>query len=455
VKSPLFKRSLLVGGALATLAASLISTSTGASAEIRPQTTGVVVAAGGSDTTEKVMDAIMAQANAPVGETWVNLASFPTTATAVPGDANCPTMNWQPNGVTPVAPDRTIPAGSTNGRTMLQTLIADNNTYGTPAVGVKGCMEIARSSAYSSSSGVSAGNSQYFAFALDAVSWATGSLSAPAALSKADLVKIYNCTYTDWSQVPGGSAGPIQRYLPQSGSGTYSFFLSDVLGSSSFNFGTPSASCPAPININNSGAPLEENNASVINPAHWQSAIFPYSAGQWVYQANNSANPTIDKRVLPSGGAPARLGGILTNVDPNGLTTTQSMNANPAAYNITDRKWQLNDAGLAVVQPGASGGYPITEASSTRVNTVPAFIGVRFVYNVLDQRSPNYNQALMAVGFDNVNGSTTKSALCNGERAAIIASYGFAPLPTTGITGTVGASANYNLAGSTCRRISV
>ena len=89
------------------------------------------------------------------------------------------------------------------------------------------------------------------------------------------------------------------------------------------------------------------------------------------------------------------------------------------------------------------------------MNTTPAFIGVRFVFNVLDQRSPNYNEALMAVGFDNVNGSTTKSALCNGERAAIIASYGFAPLPTTGITGTVAASANYNLAGSTCRRISV
>jgi len=456
VKSPLFKRSLLVGGALATLAASLISTSTGASATVTPQTAGVVLAAGGSDTTEKVMDAIMAQTNAAAGETWVNLPSFPKTATQVPGDLNCPTMNWQPSGVTPVAPDRTVPAGSTNGRAMLQTLIADNSTYGTPARGVKGCMEIARSSAYSSSgSSVSVGNTEYYAFALDAVSWATGSLSAPAALSRVDLVKIYNCTYTDWSQVPGGSAGPIQRYLPQSGSGTYSFFLSDVLGSSTFNFGTPSASCPAPISVDVSSNPLEENNASVINPAHWQSAIFPYSAGQWVYQANNAANPTIDKRVLPSGGAPARLGGILTNVDANGLTTTQSMNANPAAYNVTDRKWQLNDAGLSVVQPGASGGYPITEASSTRVNTTPAFIGVRFVYNVLDVRSPNYAEALLAVGFDNVNGSTTKSALCNGQRAAIIASYGFAPLPTTSVTGTVSASSNYNLAGSNCRKLAL
>jgi ABC-type phosphate transport system substrate-binding protein len=455
VKSPLFKRSLLVGGALATLAASLISTSTGASATVTPQATSVVVAAGGSDTTEKVMDAIMAQANAPTGETWVNLPSFSLAATQVPGDANCPTMSWQPNGVTPVAPDRSLPSGSGAGRSMLQTLIADNNTYGTPATGVKGCLEIARSSAYSSSSGVSAGNSEYYGFALDAVSWATASLSAPAALSRSDLQKIYNCTITDWSQVPGGSAGPIQRYLPTTASGTYSFFLSDVLGSSNFNFGTSSASCPPVILVDTTGAPLEEHNASKINPDHWQSAILPYSAGQWVYQANNSANPTMDLRVLPSGGAPVRLGGILTNVDANGLTTTQLMNANPVAYNTIDRKWQLNDAGLQVVQPGAPGGYPVTEASSTRVNTVPAFIGVRLVYNVLDTRSPNYAQALMAVGFDNVNGSTTKSALCNGERAAIIASYGFAPLPTTGVTGTVAASANYNLAGSTCRKIAV
>ena len=441
MKSPLFKRSLLVGGALATLAASLISTSTGASATVTPQTAGVVLAAGGSDTTEKVMDAIMAQTNAAAGETWVNLPSFPTTAIQVPGDLNCPTMNWQPSGVTPAAPDRLVPSGSTKGREMLQTLIADNSTYGTPLRPVKGCLDIARSSAYASSGpSVSIGNTEYYAFALDAVSWATGSLSAPAALSKADLIKIYNCTYTDWSQVPGGSAGPIQRYLPQTGSGTYSFFLSDLLGAPS-SFPTQPG-CPAPIYVNASGGPLEENNASVINPAHWQSAIFPY--------------PTIDQRVLPSGGAPARLGGILTNVDPaTGLTTTKLMNANPAAYNITDRKWQLNDAGLSVVQPGASGGYPITEEASTRVNTLPAFIGVRFVYNVLDARSPNYTEALLAVGFDNTPSSTTKSALCDGGRASIIASYGFAPLPRTAVTGTVAASSDYNLAGSTCRKLAL
>jgi hypothetical protein len=335
---------------------------------------------------------------------------------------------------------------------MFNTLIGDNNLYG--GVGVKGCLDIARSSSFSSSS-PNVGTGEYYAFALDALSWATASVSAPAAISIADLQKIYNCTYDDWSQLPGGSAGPIQRYLPNTGSGTYQSFMSDLLGSPTFNVAVTTATCPAVKYVNADGGVLEENNAGVIDPADWQSAIMPYSAGQYVMQANAAANPTIDKRMLPGGGSPVRLGGFLTNVDANGLTTNKLLNANPIAYNVIDRKWQLNDAGLSVVQPGAPGGYPITEAGSTRVNSSPTWKGVRLVYNVLDTRSPNYVEALMAVGFDNVVGSSTKSALCNGERAALIASFGFAPLPTTGVTGTVGASANYNLANSTCRKIAI
>ena len=437
MKSPLFKRVVLVGAAFATVAASFVASASAANA--------TVIAAGGSDTTLNVMDAILAQANAPVGDTWVNLNPFATSSVSVPGDANCPTMNFQVAGTTATLPNRLMPVGSGAGRNMLRDVLAGASTY-------QGCLDIARSSSFSSGS-PAAGTGEYYAFALDAVSWATGSLSAPGGMSLDSLRKIYNCTYTDWSEVPGGSAGQIQRYLPQTSSGTYGFFLSDLLGSSSFNFGTTSASCPAVKYVNATGGALEENNASVIAPADWQSAIFPYSAGQWVYQANNASNPTIDKRVLPSGGAPARLGGILTAVDgTTGLSNAKLLNANPAAYNVTDRKWQLNDAGLSAVQGGASGGYPITEAASTKVNSVATFPGVRFVYNVLDSRSPDYVKAVQAVGFDNSNGGI-KSAVCNGSRAAVIASFGFAPLPTAGVTGSVAASANYNLAGSTCRKI--
>ena len=54
-------------------------------------------------------------------------------------------------------------------------------------------------------------------------------MKAPATLSRAQLVGIYDCTITDWATV-GGVAGPIQRYYPQVGSGTRSFFSTDILG---------------------------------------------------------------------------------------------------------------------------------------------------------------------------------------------------------------------------------
>ena len=61
---------------------------------------------------------------------------------------------------------------------------------------------------------------QYYAFAMDSVAVVSTSLAAPGTISQADLLKVYNCTFTDWSQLPGGGSGPIQRYIPQAGSGT-------------------------------------------------------------------------------------------------------------------------------------------------------------------------------------------------------------------------------------------
>ena len=72
----------------------------------------------------------------------------------------------------------------------------------------------------------------FIAYARDAVSWAAQSGGdAPANLTKADLQNIYSCTYTKWNQITDisgytGSANTIKPFLPQSGSGTRSFFLS-------------------------------------------------------------------------------------------------------------------------------------------------------------------------------------------------------------------------------------
>ena len=111
------------------------------------------------------------------------------------------------------------------------------------------------------------------------MSWSTPSIYAPATMTKAQLQGIYNCTYTDWGQVGGIPGHPIQRYMPQSNSGTYSFFLSNWLGGvdpALVSSTTPPAGstfpCPAVINtqLDNAGKPLEENTGNELDAARYQ-----------------------------------------------------------------------------------------------------------------------------------------------------------------------------------------
>jgi ABC-type phosphate transport system substrate-binding protein len=439
VKNSLLKRSLIAGAAVATSVATFIPSISAASAD--------VLTLVGSDTTENVMGGVIAATTFSGGVSAHNVLTYAAGSITVPGDAHCPTLTFNADSVFP-AYNLTTMSGSGNGRNALKNYLASTKRYTgsggsltevaadapgySTATPVRGCADIARSSSFSANSPSS--NGEYYGFALDAVSWATTSQLAPSTLTPAQIIGIYNCTYTDWSEV-GGSAGPIKRYLPPSGSGTTQFFVSDILGGLvSANFS--SANCPAVT------TQFSESRGDVIPAADLQSAIFPYSAGQWVYQANNAANPTIDQRQVAGSGYFARLGGI-----NNSSGGAKLNNANMVAWNAIDSKWQLNDAGLAVVQPNAPGGYPVVESNSTKVaggsfSTV-ANRGVRLVYNVISTNSPSYDDALAFVGFDNTVGGA-KSALCSGSRASTIASFGFAPLPTT-------YNATFNLASSTCR----
>lgn len=74
-----------------------------------------------------------------------------------------------------------------------------------------------------------------FPFAVDglkmAVSGSGTPSHAPASLTIADIVNIYKGVYTNWTQIPGnagGTSGTIHPLIPQSGSGTRSFFLSEL-----------------------------------------------------------------------------------------------------------------------------------------------------------------------------------------------------------------------------------
>ena len=86
-------------------------------------------------------------------------------------------------------------------------------------------IDFARSSSANSTAETNAGL-QMFPFALDTLVMAVSNntpSNAPAALTPAQIVGIYNGSITNWSTV-GGTAGAIAPKIPQSGSGTRKFF---------------------------------------------------------------------------------------------------------------------------------------------------------------------------------------------------------------------------------------
>ena len=90
-------------------------------------------------------------------------------------------------------------------------------------------IDFARSSS-AQSAGETADGLQSFPFAVDTLIMVkSGNVAshAPANLTIAQILDIYKGTVTNWSQV-GGSAGVIKPLIPQSGSGTLSFFTAQL-----------------------------------------------------------------------------------------------------------------------------------------------------------------------------------------------------------------------------------
>lgn len=109
------------------------------------------------------------------------------------------------------------PNGSGAGKALLYG--AANNTD----------IDFARSSSGPSTNEVNAGL-QNFPFALDTLAMAVSNTvpsNAPASLTEAQIVGIYKGDITNWSEV-GGTAGVIAPKIPQPGSGTRSFFESEL-----------------------------------------------------------------------------------------------------------------------------------------------------------------------------------------------------------------------------------
>jgi ABC-type phosphate transport system substrate-binding protein len=459
-KGKILKRALFKCGALAVSALTLGAGSsllTAGTAHATLPSGQTALTSGGSDTTEKVMTRIMADLDnrSPNGHV-VRTRNIPASPKAydtndpfygitankynVQGDASCVDQDWTKDGLAPGANTASTqgvaPFGSGAGKKYLVAqnagTVASQNPIGTGTT----CIDIGRSSSGpgSNGDGQNLTGFEYYAFALDGVSWATTSLKAPSTLTRQQLDDIYDCNVTDWGQLPGGTSGPIQRYFPQSGSGTRDFFTTDILGKAKgYIPPSPGGSCPNTVLI-------EENEATQVVAADLDKAILPYSAAVWSYHAQNSINPTVDLR---NG---ARLGGVTTLDGSNNPV----LKASPVRWDGTGRKYRLDTTASGVVKET----NVKQEAGASYNEATGSFPGIRFVYNVLDPTRTSHTDALATVGFDNSSGGA-KSPLCdNGSGGtganenALILQYGFAPLNTTG-----GGAAN--AAASTCRAYTV
>jgi ABC-type phosphate transport system substrate-binding protein len=206
-------------------------------------------------------------------------------------DATNPTTGVQGDQIETKSACTTIarPNGSGQGKSALEANATDptNSKYY--------CVDYARSSSGRSSSdpACSTGGICYVSLAGDAVTWAvrdaaSGGTDAPKSLTPAQLVKIFECKDTNWKQV-GGTSAPIQAYLPQTSSGTRSFWLLALGGGTTAI--TP-GSCVSDLpTTQDPGGTLEENegiNTVFDSPE----AIGIFSVGAYVGQAYHSASCT-------------------------------------------------------------------------------------------------------------------------------------------------------------------
>ena len=494
-----FKRAL--GASLAVISAlamGVVALAPEAHASTPPGTYTDVLAAAGSDTIQSFMNDYFATPDAQAVDTHTRNILVPPNLTGVfnvPADANCGSQDYVASG--PTGNQKVSPNGSGQGRTALVGAVAGtypgNTVANGPTGNLKGCIDIARSSGGPQAVPPDNSTFQYFAFALDAVTWGSPSLQAPATMTVQNLRDIYNCVITNWNQLPGGGTGQIQRFMPQTGSGTRSFFIANVLNGVDPD-SVSNANCPANKDTmeENQGTDLYTPNIldpSGTNSAVYQNAIVPYSAGKFVYQATNSTNPTLDVRGgvrpggLTQGGTPVYgvrwtgsawllnnatiVGGrtvndavtnggtgtpppspIVTSATANFVAgdvgnTVSGTNIPPGAV-ITSRDSATQiHISIPTIASATGGSLTIGSAVVSEKNPniltptdTSVFPGVRFVYNVIDTTEPSYTAARDMVGFDDAaNGHASPLCGNNANVISVIRSNGFldlAPLTSGG-----------------------
>jgi ABC-type phosphate transport system substrate-binding protein len=338
----------------------------------------------GSNTTTLVMDAVSTAYNKtkPAHELFSWDAVNPTTGAV--GD----TIETKGSSKTDTTCDIARPDGSGAGITALSTTATD---------GGQPCINYARSS-----SGISSTTPPGLAFVAmgkDAVTWitTTKATGTPATLTAAQLNKIYSCTDRTWKSVGGTSTSDIVPALPQSSSGTRSFFLaaigSPVLGSCVVNgaFTVPGATGnPLPLEentgISTGGTGSGATTANQYFFTHDANALYPYSAADWIAQA-----------AAPAGGG--------------------HTNSHFGHGSVTEPKE------ISKVSPITAGSPDVISAAFASGAATKVF--TRIVYNVVDNLG-TASAPKIAAEYATIFGS--KGYVCSSAGTALLKSYGFLPL---------------------------
>jgi ABC-type phosphate transport system substrate-binding protein len=345
----------------------------------------------GSDTIQNVLDQFSADYNATVkSSSATRLYSWDATNpnTGAIGDTIA-----EKSGCSSIA----RPDGSSAGITQLAT-------FQTTGDGKFYCSSFARSSRARGSSdpAFAPGGIAFVDLAGDAVTWsAQATTNAPATLTTAQLAAIYNCTDTNWSQV-GGKNAPIHAFIPQSSSGTRSFFLGAI------GIATP-GSC-----VSDDGGTLEENEG--VNPVLKDpDAIFPYSIGKYIAEKFHSTTC-------------------------NNSTCTPDSNGNVCTPAAGKNLFGCNTHGTMVLKQ-INGVAPTTGAGTgTVINSSFPATFQRIVFEVVpydpatSDHIPGATSPVGGVNLEAIFGAS--GFVCTNSTArADLKNYGFLVTPLCGVTG--------------------
>ena len=328
--------STIAAGSL--VVAGLLATTLPASATTTPPTTvGTILFGSGSDTTYdmmKAVDKVYAGANGCAtiwytGETQPFNGTCSTNDLASGNGADATKFPWVNDGHSTVTEN--FPVGSGNGvKELCYQGLANVRS-----------VDFARSS---SGSSTACSDLTYVGYAKDAVSWyhatkdktgADTTSAKVASISKADLVKIYNGTYTKWSDLNDKAKdadgnvitdladNAIKVYTVQSGSGTLSYWSSNIVAPVGTALTTGQENAPAAI--------FQDGNEA--------DAIYFMSYGRYKQAAGITGSPLAysGNSVAASYPEAADALGKIDDVAPTNTTLVASSGAFPLArtvYNV-------------------------------------------------------------------------------------------------------------------------